>query len=244
MKLSKEQIKYIDDYLKHHNIKYWDVRIELLDHIVTKVEVQMDEGKEFDKALEDVHLSFGNSLKRFWNSGIEYGIMENGIGYENLMDPKRRETNRKYRVLLWKDLKIFFAEPTNFLIVLALFFICFKVIFYADTKFAKYAMAAFVFIPALLVYIYPFKMWFQKKREKTLNLEYALFYAGFTLTLLNLFFQLFSPKGAFHLLNEIQFKWVLVICTPLFAVFNYCGFKMYKRTFDYYNNLYEKLQKL
>lgn len=27
MKLTKQQITYIDDYLKHHKVKYWDIRI-------------------------------------------------------------------------------------------------------------------------------------------------------------------------------------------------------------------------
>ena len=39
MKLTKEQINYIDDYLKHHKVKYCDIRIELLDHIVTTVKI-------------------------------------------------------------------------------------------------------------------------------------------------------------------------------------------------------------
>ena len=107
MNLTKEQITYIDDYLKHHKVKYWDVRIELLDHIVTNVETLMNEGKDFDKALEEVHVSFGNNLKRFWNSGIEYGIMEKGIGYERLMDLKIKQTNNKYRRLLHREIKPF-----------------------------------------------------------------------------------------------------------------------------------------
>ena len=44
MKLTKEQITYIDDYLKHHKVKYWDIRIELLDHIVTTVEEKLEKG--------------------------------------------------------------------------------------------------------------------------------------------------------------------------------------------------------
>ncbi len=194
--------------------------------------------------MEEVHLSFGNSLKSFWNSGIEYGIMENGIGYEKLMDSKRKETNKNYKKQLFKELNLFFTNPVKVLFALVLLLISNKVIFFTDIKLIKYLLVSLIIIPALIPYYYPIKLWFQKKREKALNLEYALFYAGFTLAFLNLFIQLFSPKGMFHLLNEIQFNWVLVICIPLFAIINYCGFKMYKRTFDHYNNLYEKLQQL
>ena len=90
MKLTKEQITYIDDYLKHHKVKYWDIRIELLDHIVTTVEEKLAAGISFDDALIEVHESFGNSMKMFWNSGIEYGIFANGDGYKNLIEEKNR----------------------------------------------------------------------------------------------------------------------------------------------------------
>ena len=74
IKLTKEQITYIDDYLKHHKVNYWDIRIELLDHIVTTVEEKLTKGISFDDAMIEVHKSFENSMKMFWNSGIEYGI--------------------------------------------------------------------------------------------------------------------------------------------------------------------------
>ena len=61
LKLTKEQITYIDDYLKHHKVKYWDIRIELLDHIVTTVEEKLtetpiEESDCKDKTIEIVSL--------------------------------------------------------------------------------------------------------------------------------------------------------------------------------------------
>lgn len=38
MQLTKEQIQEIDNRLKKDGIKYWDLRIGLLDHVVTDVE--------------------------------------------------------------------------------------------------------------------------------------------------------------------------------------------------------------
>ncbi len=38
MKLTKEQIQFIDDYLKEQKVKFWDIRIELIDHIASKLE--------------------------------------------------------------------------------------------------------------------------------------------------------------------------------------------------------------
>ena len=102
MKLSKEQITYIDDYLKHHKVKYWDIRIELLDHIVTYVEEKLAKGISFDDAMIEVHKSFGNSMKMLWNSGIEYGIFANGIGFKRLIEDKLKNLHKNYRRLLKK----------------------------------------------------------------------------------------------------------------------------------------------
>jgi hypothetical protein len=38
MKLTKEQIQYIDNRLKKEGIKYWDIRIEMIDHVVSDLE--------------------------------------------------------------------------------------------------------------------------------------------------------------------------------------------------------------
>lgn len=38
MELTKQQIKYIDHRLENDGIKYWDIRIEMLDHVVSDVE--------------------------------------------------------------------------------------------------------------------------------------------------------------------------------------------------------------
>jgi len=52
MKLTKDQIQYIDNYLIKNEVKYWDVRLELLDHIALSVEDHMNiNGMTFDKAL-------------------------------------------------------------------------------------------------------------------------------------------------------------------------------------------------
>jgi hypothetical protein len=35
MKITKEQIKYIDHRLENNGLKYWDIRIEMVDHVVS-----------------------------------------------------------------------------------------------------------------------------------------------------------------------------------------------------------------
>jgi len=41
MKLTQENIKFIDNYLKNSNVEYFDIRMEMLDHISSAVEEKM-----------------------------------------------------------------------------------------------------------------------------------------------------------------------------------------------------------
>ena len=41
MSLSSENIKFIDNYLKNSEVIYYDIRMEMLDHVATAVELKM-----------------------------------------------------------------------------------------------------------------------------------------------------------------------------------------------------------
>ena len=42
MSLSSENIKFIDNYLKSSEVIYYDIRMEMLDHVATAVEQKME----------------------------------------------------------------------------------------------------------------------------------------------------------------------------------------------------------
>ncbi|WP_445721504.1 hypothetical protein [Flavobacterium sp.] len=53
MKLTKENISFIDNYLKNNNVIYFDIRIEMLDHIATALDAKMkNEGLNFYDAFK------------------------------------------------------------------------------------------------------------------------------------------------------------------------------------------------
>ena len=128
IKLTKEQITYIDDYLKHHKVKYWDIRIELLDHIVTTVEEKLTKGVSFDDAMIEVHKSFGNKMTMFWNSGIEYGIFANGLGYKSLLEDKIKNLHKNYRRLVKQEFITFF-KSLNLLIIYGVLIVFFIILY-------------------------------------------------------------------------------------------------------------------
>lgn len=42
--LSKEEIKFIDTYLKNSDVRFADIRMEMVDHVASEVEARMEEG--------------------------------------------------------------------------------------------------------------------------------------------------------------------------------------------------------
>ena len=44
MKLTKEEIKFIDNYLTNADVKHIDIRLEMIDHVATAIETEMQNG--------------------------------------------------------------------------------------------------------------------------------------------------------------------------------------------------------
>ena len=241
IKLTKEQITYIDDYLKHHKVKYWDIRIELLDHIVTTVEEKLTKGISFDDAMIEVHKSFGNSMKMFWNSGVEYGIFANSDGYKDLVQTKREQINKQYRSVYFKEFFRLFTSIKSIIGIILLIFIEY-VLFnsLSSLNFKRFNLMLFL-IPAILIITIMVIQNF--KRNKSLHLEYTGFYATFSFLVLNGFFQLGNFTGL-HEEISINKNIIFSVISLLNLFLCYGGIKMYLSSIKKYNNLFKKLQQL
>ena len=68
MKLDKEQVQRIDDFLKGLGFEYVDIRLEMLDHISTTIENEINDLESFfeDKKLNSDYLRYLLSKKNFY----------------------------------------------------------------------------------------------------------------------------------------------------------------------------------
>lgn len=59
--LTKEQIESLFTFCEKHFVKYYEVQLELVDHLANAIELKMadDPNLSFEEALEEVHQSFG-----------------------------------------------------------------------------------------------------------------------------------------------------------------------------------------
>ncbi len=65
MELTKAQVTEIEEHLKSNGVKYWDIRIEMLDHIATDIEQQMELGSSFEEAKIEALQKLG------WNGSLK-----------------------------------------------------------------------------------------------------------------------------------------------------------------------------
>lgn len=108
MVLSEEQIQSLFTFCEKHFVKYYDVQVELVDHLANAVELEMqnDSKLSFEKALEKVHQSFGV------------------MGFAPLVAEKQNQAEKQSRKIFWKLLKTQFGWPKILLFFLfTIFFI-------------------------------------------------------------------------------------------------------------------------
>jgi len=94
-KLTPTQIQTIFDFTEKKYIKYYDVQIELVDHIADKIEALRvdDPNLSFDRALHMVYKSFGV------------------FGFTKVQNEKSIELQRYWMRHLWSYIKSYFKLP-------------------------------------------------------------------------------------------------------------------------------------
>ncbi|ALM08426.1 hypothetical protein SB49_11835 [Sediminicola sp. YIK13] len=65
MKLNREEIAFIDTYLKNSEIEYVDVRMEMVDHVASELEIKMSEdGSSFYEAFKSYMVRHKKELQK------------------------------------------------------------------------------------------------------------------------------------------------------------------------------------
>lgn len=204
MELTKEQVKCIDVHLKKMGIKYWDLRLEMIDHIASNMENDT-ESDDFEKA-------FKKSLSKLgWLGRLSHLNTE---GWQNV--------NRKYRKEYHDGFVSFFKSFKNVIILLVSFFVFYIVSETISFKmFIRTSNVLFI-IPLVLVFIEFGKSLF-KKYGRSVNLDYGVMYMIMSFLILNVFPMFF--REASEIIQKIG--WFIIL--PIHYVAFYSGYNLYKK---------------
>jgi hypothetical protein len=235
MKLIKEEIKFIDNYLLKNEVQFWDVRLELLDHIVSAVEDKIaNEGISFNEALLDVHRGFGNQFMEFGvikSDVFEKGLYQSNIGFKKFIRNKQKEIGRKYRKITWKHLKIKLAS-----IQFLLEYIGFILLFVSIYKFSPKSCFLIGLLVLILPNIYSSYYYFKdKSTRKSLCFGMATGSAMMVWSIYNLSFYIL--KENYEIVANIPHI-IFVIVTCLFYPLVRVNIEVYRKVYNENKTIY------
>jgi len=217
MKLSKEQVTSIDVYLKKIGVKYWDIRLEMIDHIAT----QTEESGLVD--LDSEMLNRDNIKKKY--------------ELKNISKQKIKFVNKKCRALVYNEILSFFKSLKQLIILLIFYIIYFKIL--KETSFKTYYRLSMILIFVPMFISIGYMIFNFIKKNTSIHLEYAMLNLMFPFSILNLFLQLLNSKGHFFPLSNHSFEIFLFLTIPIYIVLTFTGFKVYLNTHNYYSKTFK-----
>lgn len=139
MKLTKEDIQFIDDFLKGKKIKHLDIRVELMDHLATEFEEHSNY-----VLIEDFLLSKVTFILEF--------------------DKKQKKTiHWSYQKLLWVQFAKFFYQPKFIAILFTL-----GIMGYTAFQLFSLKTVSFIWL-AILVILIMYPIYYQIKYSKAIK---------------------------------------------------------------------------
>lgn len=96
--LTTEQINRLYRYVNDNGVKYFDVQVELVDHMASTIEERLNNHPE-----HSVDENFNKVLTTFEK-----------YGFKKMVKEKEKQVARQYRRYFWKNFKSFFSWPKVF----------------------------------------------------------------------------------------------------------------------------------
>jgi hypothetical protein len=102
MQLSDDQIQYLFRFTEKKLVRWYDLQIELVDHLASRIEEEMevDKSKNFEATLDSIYKDFGI------------------FGFAKVVQEKQAQLQRAARAIWWEELRSFFTWPKVILLAL------------------------------------------------------------------------------------------------------------------------------
>ncbi|WP_298418061.1 hypothetical protein [uncultured Kordia sp.] len=237
MKLTQEEIRYIDEYLQQSGVQFWDVRLEILDHVATGVEEKMThESMSFEEALEAITISFGNEIRQGYilnkNNAkwIPAGTFSDGEGFKKLQREKQKQIGKKHTKAYFRQLGNLLVS-LKFYIELTLLILLMIVFSEYSEKWALGVGFIYLFYPFLII-IYKFIKGVIPKKSLHINMSMMGLIGWIHLLSFfpNVYEMIYDEKVSFQL-----FAGFLILMFPLIKA----GFMRYDKVCEEYKEYYD-----
>ena len=148
MTLSKEQIQQLFIFTKKKFVRWYDLQVELVDHLANKIEAEMEAVPtlSFERALGNVYAGFGI------------------FGFAEIVREREKALRKANNKLLWNAVKAEFSWP-NFIRSLAILFLIYTTVFGFGLK-VMITLYATIYIGDLIINSKNFYRWRAFKQRK------------------------------------------------------------------------------
>jgi hypothetical protein len=223
MKLTSQQIQHLDNYLISCDIKWIDVRAELVDHFASSLEKKLEENPtlDFKNAAIKVHKSFSDN------------------GFKKLLETKKKSVEKQFYKQLFSHLKSFFKLPK---VILSLGFFYGLVLLMnlfsnKEMFFQGLTIIVLLIVLLLLVRILIDK---KKKQKRFLTLDKTELYFQLYNFLMILFSSTttFRPETSF---TNTNYNYIHIAAFVLLILFYWCGEHVYFMNKEFIQKQYSKI---
>ncbi|PCI11797.1 MAG: hypothetical protein COB73_01025 [Flavobacteriaceae bacterium] len=218
MKLTQKQIQFIENYLIEQGVKYWDVRIELIDHIVSEIECKKDLSLDFKKEVINISNNLG------YNS---YSVRKR-------LNEKTKSIRKHYNKLIITNAKRLFTSLKS--VILIVFILCIYTslyVYFSATLFVKLGIAIYL-ISFILVSMSVTPQLIKRKRSIYLDNACSIIISPFLIF-----------NGFFVLVNNIEAKSIaLLFVLPIYLLFTYCCWLVYRETYIKTQRIHKELNSI
>lgn len=158
IKLSKEQLQKIKDYLNNNNVEYIDLHLEVLDHISTDIELLMEK-VSFEEAFKQVKLKWNKNFRK--TSSLWLGVI-----------------NERPEIIMNKCIKIYKPLFIKFIALIIVFAgLSYIVNHYIEYSLAEYEKTLSIVIAvALLFYTGVILFWYFKMKFGKMKTTFSYLY--------------------------------------------------------------------
>jgi len=213
-RITEQEIKLLFDFTKKHYVEFYDVQVELVDHLANAIEEQWKENPKlsFDEALQIEFKKFGI------------------FGFTSLVEQKQAELHKYYNKMLWNELLQFISIP-KVIVTIALYLGVYFFIINTNEIGEMFALGALIisftfFMIDGLRYIYKIRKE-QKKQDRSWLIQ-SVAHSVFTMPTAGLSGGYFSIINAFFS-NEFGISNARIHFLSVFIVFQLlCIFIFYK----------------
>ncbi len=220
MKLTKSEIQFIDDHLKTQGIGYWDIRLEMVDHIACKIEERQgsyDFNHVFDETIDE--LGWTGNLKDFECRRLK-----------SINDIIRKKYFSYFINLFTKAYSLLYV-----LLFILAYYLVFK---YFSSK--TFGIISLILFGLPIIYFTIHYAYMSLKFKKSGYLLYGYFYIVFSMLLFNLLYQLPRPDGIIEV-SHMTRQYIIFFTTICNVLLMYSGIKIYLETSKTYKAMHRRL---